>query len=1004
MSRRSWVYALKAVFSAVMLVYIARLVLARQGTESVAAQLGRLVWVWVAAAVAMQLGAVACSVARWRLLLQAQQIELPARFLTGSFFIARFWGAFTPGGFTGLGGWRIYDIGRVTGKTARAAAVVAVEMLLGQLAFGAVVALGSWYGLRFVGVQGVALINLGFVGVAAMALALLVKPTLIRKLAKRLPAALKPRLIQLADAVCAYEGRTRLLCGAFALGFAVHAFNNLIYVCAAKSLHVNLSPGEVFFGSSLQILSTLLPVSINGIGLREATAVALYSHVGIAKSTALLIPVVGFAVEMAVSSIGGIVFAARSSRVPSGSRVDGLPIDALPSGQPDGPRVGLGQGSTADPPTSAAMVESVIRQSPTSVVSPRRSMLADLLRNAGPMTLIGALAGSWAGCAEALAVWLQSKGHSTGWLFFYGALGYAVFGAGLGAALAVLCAWFRWPAQRLRLAGTLAAVLGLLGLPLGMFLLRRDLFKEAFAFQSAQGLALALATGLVMGLVAVAVGALARQLLIRWRTAARSRFLAAALLGVFVLAALPAWFSPDPRPLARPKGLPSASAAVNRSNVLFIVVDTMRADYMPSYGGDFFETPYLEEFESDCIRFEKAFVNASWTRPSFASMLTGMLPGSHGVMAKGDALPDSIDTLAEVLQRQGWWTAGVVTNFNVAPYFNFHQGFETYRYLEPDFVLGADDLSAKLLWLQAAKRGFERLRSWRNTVVPGTAYQDAAMVNQALLESIDAAPKNRPWFVFAGYMDPHDPYFEHPYNGRGVARAAAQHPPAQAAARMRALYRGEIRFWDRHFGALLEALKQRGLYNQTTIVVTSDHGEEFQDHGGYWHGTTLYDEQLHVPLWLKLPGSQRGGSRISHWVQSIDIAPTLLRLAGLRAPAGMQGGDLFKGTQRVYAEEDHEGNRLQSLRERDGQSAHKLIEANPGNPRGLEPVELYRVDVDPREESNIAQREQARVRSLARVMNKARVGAAAASTDRATVDVSHDPKALERLRSLGYVE
>ena len=136
--------------------------------------------------------------------------------------------------------------------------------------------------------------------------------------------------------------------------------------------------------------------------------------------------------------------------------------------------------------------------------------------------------------------------------------------------------------------------------------------------------------------------------------------------------------------------------------------------------------------------------------------------------------------------------------------------------------------------------------------------------------------------------------------------------------RTREVYDGEISYWDTQFGALVERLKQRGLYDDMTIVVTSDHGEEFMDHGGYWHGTTLYDEMIRVPLVVKLPGSERAGTTAAEWVQSIDIMPTLLRLSGVDVPPGVQGGDLFEGTDHVYAEESHEGNVLESLRTRRG--------------------------------------------------------------------------------------
>src|SRR5690606_16414384 len=149
-------------------------------------------------------------------------------------------------------------------------------------------------------------------------------------------------------------------------------------------------------------------------------------------------------------------------------------------------------------------------------------------------------------------------------------------------------------------------------------------------------------------------------------------------------------------------------------------------------------------------------------------------------------------------------------------------------------------------------------------------------------------------------------------------------------------------------------LQRRGMYDDMTIIVTSDHGEEFGDHGGFWHGDTLYDEQLRVPLFVKLPGNTRGGTVLRHWVQSIDIMPTLLRQQGLEVPEGVQGGDLFTGTDTVYAEESHAENVLESIRVRNGMTERKLITANEGNPRGLPTTELFHVDDDPREQHDHA--------------------------------------------------
>ncbi|MBW1875936.1 MAG: flippase-like domain-containing protein, partial [Deltaproteobacteria bacterium] len=163
--------------------------------------------------------------------------------------------AFTPGGFTGFGGWRIYDVAKRTGKTARATATIGVEMILGQLAFGVVVMVASIFGMRFIGTDGVLLVNAVFLSIIIVGLAFLAQPQLFLFFTRFVPEGIRARVQTLIDAVGAYRGKAGLLIQAAALGVGTHAFNNLIYVCAARALGVELSIGEVFFASSLQISS-----------------------------------------------------------------------------------------------------------------------------------------------------------------------------------------------------------------------------------------------------------------------------------------------------------------------------------------------------------------------------------------------------------------------------------------------------------------------------------------------------------------------------------------------------------------------------------------------------------------------------------------------------------------------------------------------------------------------------------------------------------------------------
>lgn len=968
-------FAIKLAFSVGMLWVVFGKLAARDGADELWERLGQLHWGWWAAAASMQLAAIGFAIVRWRLLLGGQGIRAPWRFLLGSFFIGRFWGAFTPGGL-GLDGWRLYDVAARTGKVARATAVTGVEKVLGQLAFGLVVLGGSLWGLSFLGLEGVLLVNGFFAVIVAIGMTLLARPQLFRIVAGWLPPAVRARVQTLVDAVCAYHGKGALLAKAVLLGVGVHAFNNLIYVCAARAVGVELSIGVVFFASSLQIMATLVPASINGVGLRETAAVALYTSaaVGLSMAEALLIPLVGFAAEMFVSAWGGLVFVLR--------------------------RHGYAPTIEVEDADREKVAHEAIPEVPAELW-PRR--LRGLTIGLGA----GLFAGVIVGLAEAGVVLASAHGSVSLRVLPYGAVAYGLLCAAMGAGLGLALAWSGRLMKREAMpepqayARITAFLVAFLALALGAFRVRRDIFAEQLKWKSLEGIGVLLACMAAAAILYVVFSAGLRWLVARrpgsvmlrsWGSPAVAGALIAPLAAMTLFVGQPAVAAPDNGRPAAPDGA---------GNILVIVVDTLRADHLPAWGYAAGSTPRLDAFAEDAIRFDQSFTNSSWTRPSFASLLTGRSPRSHGVMHKPDALPEDVVTLAEALQGSGWYTAGFVTNYNVAPYFNFDQGFDEYRYLEPEFVLGADDAAAKLLLVQFLRQRIEKWRAVRGVVEPGTAYQDAETVNRALSAWLDRAPQE-PWFLFTGYMDPHDPYFVHPYDGSGYSRAAHQHPDVDEAPALRRLYDGEITYWDEHFGALIDDLKRRGVYDETTIVVWSDHGEEFAEHGGFWHGTTLYDEQVHVPLYVKLPGSRRGGTVVRHWVQSTDVMPTLLREAGVAVPEGVQGGDLFEGTDVVYAWESHEGNDLESVRERRGTDELKLITANPGNPRGLQPVELYRTDLDPGEQNDLAETERAAVESTMETL----VGAAQAAREGAVQaqSVEMDDNARQRLENLGYVQ
>ncbi len=1005
MKRRRINFFSKLVISSALLFWLGAKVWNRQEQGELLERLSTIAWPWLLLAGAMQLLAVACSVVRWDRLLAGQGIHAPWRHLGGSFMIGRFFGAFTPGGWTGLNGYRIYDISRHTKKTARAVTSIGVEMVLGQLAFGAVVILGSIYGVKYIGLQGVLLVDGFFLFLIALAIVLLSKPLWFRTIANRLPGPIRRKTHALVEAVCAYNGKSKLLIQAALLGVGTHFFNALIYVSSARALGLELGMGDVFFVSAMQIFATLVPASINGIGLREATAVALYGRVGISVGEAALIPIVGFTVEMVVSAIGGIILLLR-------------PADYAP-------RIRV---EDADREEALLQTEAPKQMDASATFANQPRPFAALCMGASA----GLLAGILVGVAEALVVNLSSHGAIDYSTFAYGSVSYGLLCAllGAGAAFTVALLGRVWPREAVRpslaFAHLTALIVAAFAFALGAFRMRRDVFHELFAWKSGQGLLLLVGCLLVAALLYAALAyGLTRALGKRadpWLIQPRGLLLPLAVVALIAMVSFglarggpsDADFAAQLRSAPSNKLEQAASGAATipstrpptvprPKHVLLLVVDTLRADHLPMYGYENTRTPNLEKLAGDGIVFERAYANASWTRPSYASILTGRFASSHRTMSKADALPGEVVTLGEAFSEAGYKTAAVVTNYNIASFFNFAQGFDVYNYLEPEFVLGAGDMAAKLLLVQSLRRGVETWRAKRGVVTRGSAYRDAEEVNATVTKRLEAMGQ-KPWFAMVGYMDPHDPYYAHPYSGQGYARAAHQHPAPEEADALRALYDGEINYWDRELGTLIRFLKERQLYDDTLIVVTSDHGEEFADHGGFWHGTTLYEEQIHVPLIVKLPGNQQAESRVAHWVQHVDLMPSMLRLAGVAVPQGTQGGDLFHGSQKVFAEESHEGNVLRSVHtQHEGGGSVKLIVANPNNPRGLEPVELYRLESDPQEQDNLHGQTPALASAQDALKDAARRAAHGAAEAR-QVDLADDPATIERLRKLGYVE
>jgi arylsulfatase A-like enzyme len=445
--------------------------------------------------------------------------------------------------------------------------------------------------------------------------------------------------------------------------------------------------------------------------------------------------------------------------------------------------------------------------------------------------------------------------------------------------------------------------------------------------------------------------------------------------------------------IARRTGL--SSALSRKPNIILIVADTVRADHLGAYGYARAHTPQLDRLAADSLRFAHMYSQASWTRPSMATLFTSLYPSSHRTLYKNSLLPSGVMTLAGAFSAQGYVTGGFGNNVHVSPLFNFQRGFSEYEFLAPTYLFGATEASSQLALYQAARQVNERLFSGKNV---HNFYQPAEVVNEKAIRWITQHQEER-FMLFLHYMEAHDPYFDHPYNGKAVARVNTPNPSPEMAPEIVSLYDGEIAYLDQHIGALVEWLKGQGMYDDTLIAFTADHGEEFYEHGGWWHGLTLYEEQLHVPLFMKLPQQAQAGGVDEKLARTLDLAPTLLHFAGFDVPPTMQGLDLLDGDERAqlnFAETDHEGNIAQAIRGPEW----KLIRANAGNPRGLPPLGLYHVASDPGETKDLSSAETAKVAELTAHLDATMALAEAQAVT--SGQTSLDAATLQQLRNLGY--
>jgi arylsulfatase A-like enzyme/Tfp pilus assembly protein PilF len=408
------------------------------------------------------------------------------------------------------------------------------------------------------------------------------------------------------------------------------------------------------------------------------------------------------------------------------------------------------------------------------------------------------------------------------------------------------------------------------------------------------------------------------------------------------------------------------------TNIILITIDTARADCMGFLGSTAGLTPNLDALARQGVVFSRAYAHVPLTTPSHATILTGTYPQFNHLDDLGTPLAKDIPYLPDILHQHGYHTAAFVGSQVLDPKSaavpGFERGFDTY---DADF--------------HSRQSGEDRYHS---------VERRAGVVVDHALAWIRQHPQG-PFFVWIHLYDPHDPY----------------DPPPPFKARYAASpYDGEIAYVDSALGKLLTALRSRGLFEGALIAVAADHGEAFGEHGERSHGFFLYDETLHVPLLIKLPGERAGGLHIGSRVGLVDVVPTLLREAKIEIPAAMQGETLvslmkqrtvdrkFNSAETLsldrpaYAETDYPHRAFGWSPLHSWRSGKYLYIQAPER-------ELYDQSVDPKALHNLASSLKGVADTMSAQLDEFRRKTRGTATGQAYVN----PQQVEQLQALGYV-
>jgi arylsulfatase A-like enzyme len=476
------------------------------------------------------------------------------------------------------------------------------------------------------------------------------------------------------------------------------------------------------------------------------------------------------------------------------------------------------------------------------------------------------------------------------------------------------------------------------------------------------------------------------------------------LVALSLLVAAPPDFSEGYFPRLDRPNVTQTQIERGKGPVILIVVDAMRPDRLTPYGFERDTSPNLKALADDGILFTNYYVNGNWTRPSTASLVTGLMPARHAVERDQDKLAEQFVTLAEILDRTGIPTGAVVGNGNAGSAFGLGRGFHFYA---------------------------DTVKHWEGL-------PSADQVTELAVPFV-REHKDEPFFLMLFFVDPHDPYhapgdYENKYvSDSSVPLVRSPHwelgnySDAEVE-RMKATYDGAVRYTDDSIGKFIGELKRLGIYDDATLIVTSDHGEAFGEHGVFLHAHHMYDEIIRAPLIIRAPKMSARGVYNHYLFQTVDLMPTIVRAYGAKVPEDLPGADIFRHLSRpglvdpyrtVICEFYNFGISRRMIRT----YRHKVIYADPTDEEQFmatvkqrrllpsvsftdEQVQMYDIGRDPLEMKNLYDEKRGPPgdgwKWLLRILKKHRDGRLRESYAQ-TID-HLDPETRRDLKALGYIQ